>query len=154
MPSTTSLSPARIRSARPADNRRAVDDRFPGRALNTTYRALGWPQALRRARHAAADDVYVALVSIEKERGISEGGPLRVSYHQIADRAKRDHSKIGHHLDYLYEVGLLSEFTRGSGSGPKARDRSGSLVVRAVPIPAPCGGCWGRHRPRDSKAGR
>jgi hypothetical protein len=101
------------------------------------YKALGWPAYLRQRRRAATDDIYQEIARLEGERGISAGGPIRTSFKQLAERNGRHYSSVGKHLDFLFEVGLLAVFERGSGSGPNARDRRGSLVRRNVPIPAP-----------------
>jgi hypothetical protein len=99
------------------------------------FEHLGWPRALRRIRHAAAADFYRAVCELESERGFAAGAPLFTSYAQLAALAGRDHRHAGNNLDLLLSLGLLRVFERGSGSGPKARDRVASRLVRFVPIP-------------------
>ena len=99
------------------------------------FKRLGWTHLLRRQRHMAAADVYHALCEFEEKYGFVAGAPLHTTYKQLAELADRDHAHVGHHLQFLYELGLLSSFERGSGSGPHARDRVASRIARTVPIP-------------------
>jgi hypothetical protein len=92
---------------------------------------------LRRRRRAAAVDVYRGLCLLETDRGFAAGAPLLLSYQLLAERTGRCHQHIGDNLCELYTCGLLTEFERGSGSGPHARDRRASKVRRKVPIPPP-----------------
>ena len=101
------------------------------------FKRLGRPTFLRRKRLDAAVDFYGALCELEAMRGIAPGGPVRASYAQLGKAAERHPTKAGKNLDRLLVLGLLAEFEHGSGSGPYARDRSASLVRRAVPIPEP-----------------
>jgi hypothetical protein len=99
------------------------------------FERLGWPIVLRRQRHAAAVDYYRAIFLLEHKRGFGAGATLLTSYKQLAELAGRDKRHAGENLRVLLTRGLLSEFVRGSGSGPHARDRQPSRVTRAVPIP-------------------
>ncbi len=99
------------------------------------FEHLGWPLALRRQRHAAAVDYYRAVCLLERKRGFAAGAVLLTSYAELAGLAGRDKRHAGENMRVLQTRGLLAEFTRGSGSGPHARDRQPSRVTRAVPIP-------------------
>jgi len=101
------------------------------------FEKLGWARYLRQQRRAAAADYYRAVCRLEEDREVAPGAEMLVSYKQLAERAERDYSAAGENLDVLLSHGLLSKFTRGSGSGPHARDRVPSRVRRQVPIPPP-----------------
>jgi hypothetical protein len=109
----------------------------PGPIRFEDFERLEWPNLLRRSRHAALVDWYRAVCRIEEERGFAAGAPLYASYQQLAQHAGRDPSKAGISLDMLLALGLLSEFHRGSGDGPRARNRRASVLRRYVPIAAP-----------------
>lgn len=101
------------------------------------FEQLGWPIALRKQRHAAAADYYKAICVLETRHGLGAGAELRTSYKQLAEIAGRDPRHAGDNLRVLYTRGLLAEFERGRGSGPKARDRQPTRIKRRVPIPTP-----------------
>ena len=100
------------------------------------FEGLRWPEALKRTRHGAAVDIYRAICELEDGRGFAPGAKLLTSTKQLATIAGRDRRHVLTNLRTLYHRGLCS-FTPGSGSGPHARDRQPSEVVRTVPIPSP-----------------
>jgi hypothetical protein len=85
----------------------------------------------------AAADYYGALCRLESRLGIAPGGRLLTTYKKLGTEAQRDYTSAGANLDLLLSLGLLSKFQRGSGDGPRARNRRASEVVRRVPIPNP-----------------
>jgi hypothetical protein len=101
------------------------------------FEELRWPEHLRRARYAAAVDIYRTVCDLERERGFAAGAPIIASTKQIAERAGRARQHVPGNLQTLYSVGLFSMFAPGGGSGPHARDRVATTVARAVPIPQP-----------------
>jgi hypothetical protein len=99
------------------------------------FERLDWPLVLRKQRHPAAIDWYKAICFLERRHRFAAGAEILTSYAQLAEIAGRDKRHAGENLRILQTRGLLSVFERGSGSGPKARDRRPSCVARAVPIP-------------------
>jgi hypothetical protein len=100
------------------------------------FEELGWTGWLRAHRWRAACDIYLAICRLERFRGLPSGAPVRTSYERIAPMAEVNARTVGRELYRLETLGLIS-FNPGSGSGPRARDRVGSLVRRVIPIPRP-----------------
>jgi hypothetical protein len=97
---------------------------------------LGWVELLQRKRWGSSVDVYRAVCERERQLSFAPGSPILMSYRQLADWTGRDYSGIGRSLARLDDLRVLN-FHRGSGSGPRAKDKVASKVQRVVPIPAP-----------------
>jgi hypothetical protein len=100
------------------------------------FQELSWACWLRRRRWRAACDVYLGICRLEQLRKLPCGAPIRTSYRQLASIVEANARTVGRELYRLDALGLIA-FTPGSGSGPHAHDRVGSLICRVIPIPSP-----------------
>lgn len=98
------------------------------------FETLGWPRALRKERQHASVEIYRALCELERRRGLASGAPIRTSYRQLSELAGVNVKTAGRGLRHLERRALI-RFEPGGGSGPFARDRQASRVVRTVPVP-------------------
>lgn len=99
------------------------------------FEELSWPRWLRRYRWRAATDVYLAICGLEQLRKLPPGAPIRTSYRQLVSIIEANDRTVGRELYRLDRLGLIA-FTPGSGSGPHAHDRVGSLICRVIPLPS------------------
>jgi hypothetical protein len=111
--------------------------RGPGGEGFDRFEHLGWPEFFKKARQDAAIDWYRAVCDVERRRGFVAGSPLLTSYKDLANLSGRGHRHAGENLERLLDLGLLAVFERGSGSGPRAKDRKPSRIQRRVPVPPP-----------------
>jgi hypothetical protein len=102
------------------------------------FSELGWLGYLKKRRWRSVVDVYEAICRREKQLRLAPGVELRTTYDQLAGLAGVHKTTVGDALRRLAELNLIV-FEAGSGSGPHARDRVASKVVRVVPIPSPPG---------------